>query len=163
MSALPHFADSSRTSPEVREVSQAAVSARSKVAVLFHNLVGTAEQRQRDRETKRPSGFEIDDQLDLHRLLNRQFGWPFAFKNAARVNTDLTVRVCDAVSITDQATGHSVLAKWKHRGHRVAQGQCRELLAPAIEKWITADHERVGSQLQQGCEDRIEVTLAARI
>ena len=43
----------------------------------------------------------------------------------------------------------------------MAQGQCDELLAPAIEEWIAADHERAGSQSGQGCEDRIEVALGA--
>ena len=45
----------------------------------------------------------------------------------------------------------------------MAKGQCGELLAPAIEEWITADYERAGSQSGQGCEDRIEVALGARM
>src|SRR5262245_13428617 len=40
MSALAHYADSSRTSREVREVPEAAVSNRSKTVALFDHLVG---------------------------------------------------------------------------------------------------------------------------
>ena len=47
------------------------------------------------------------------------------------------------------------------RGHRVAERQCGELFAPAIEECIGSDHERAGSQLDQGREDRIEVAFGA--
>jgi hypothetical protein len=32
-----------------------------------------------------------------------------------------------------------------------------------IEEWIVARQERAGSQLEQACEDRIEIALAARL
>jgi hypothetical protein len=47
MSALAHFADSSRTSPEVREVPQLAVSNRSKEASVVDHLVNEREQWRR--------------------------------------------------------------------------------------------------------------------
>src|SRR4029453_5051979 len=129
----------------------------------FDHLVGEAEQRERDSEAEGIGSLEIYDQLDFSGLLDRQITGLFSFENVPGIDADLTVRVRKAVSIADQAAGHGVLSKWVHRGNRVAQGQCGELLAPAIEKWITADHERAGSQSGQGCEDRIEVALGARM
>src|SRR5262249_23703312 len=81
----------------------------------FDYLVGAAEQRYWKGEAQHPS-LKIDDQLDLHRLLNRQVGWLLAHENAAGVDADLTVRVRNAVSLANQAAGHGVLAKWIHRG-----------------------------------------------
>src|SRR5262249_4294132 len=92
-----------------------------------------------------------------------QVGWLLALENAAGVGADLTVRVRNAVSVADQAAGNGVLAKWVHRGHRVAQCQCGELLAMTVEKWIAADHERAGLQSGQGREDHIEVAVGARM
>jgi hypothetical protein len=40
------------------------------------------------------------------------------------------------------------------RGHRVADAQCGELFAAAIEKWIVVDNERACSHLGQGREKR---------
>src|SRR5262245_66420228 len=108
-------------------------------------------------------GLEINDQLNLHRLLNRQVGGFLTLENAAGVDADLTVRVRKAVSIADQAACYGVLAKWVHRGHRVMRGQCDELLVPAVEAWMTADYECAGSQSGQRCEDHIEVVLGARM
>ena len=45
----------------------------------------------------------------------------------------------------------------------MAGRQCDELFAPASEECIGADHERAGSQLDQGCEDRVEVAFGARM
>src|SRR5262245_52807031 len=130
---------------------------------LFDHLVGSTEQREWDGNAKRVGGFQIEDQLGLHRLLDRQIGWLLALENTASIDAALMVRVRKAVSIADQAACHDVLAKWVHRGHRVAGGQCDNLLAPAIEEWITAYDQRAGSQSRQGCEDRIEVALGARL
>jgi len=43
-------------------------------AASFDNFVGAAEQNGRDRQTEHPGGLEIDDQLELCRLLNREIG-----------------------------------------------------------------------------------------
>jgi hypothetical protein len=79
-------------------------------------------------------------------LLDRQVSGLLALENAAGVDAALTVRIRKAVSVADEAACYSVLSKWVHRGDRMAKGQCGELLAPAIEEWIAADHERGGSQ-----------------
>src|SRR5712691_2530129 len=52
-------------------------------------------------------------------------------------------------------------AAGRSRAHSVVDRQCGELLGPAIEDCIGADHERAGSQLGQGCEDRIEIAFGA--
>src|SRR5260370_4060071 len=48
-------------------------------AVLFDRLVGAGEDGGRDIEAERIRRLEIDDQLELRRLLNRQVGGLFAF------------------------------------------------------------------------------------
>jgi hypothetical protein len=45
----------------------------------------------------------------------------------------------------------------------VADRQCGELFAAAVEQCIGADHERACPQLNQGREGRIEFAFAARV
>jgi hypothetical protein len=43
---------------------------------LFDDLVRPPQHRRRDREAERLGGFEVDDQLELRRLLDWQVGGP---------------------------------------------------------------------------------------
>jgi hypothetical protein len=69
MSALALFADSSRTSPEVREVPKAVVGR------LFDHIICTDEQRWRHCKSDRLGGLHIDHQFKFERELNRKIAW----------------------------------------------------------------------------------------
>jgi hypothetical protein len=53
------------------------------VAALLDHLVGCGQQRFRDGEAERFGGFEIDQQLELDRLDDREVGRFLTFENAA--------------------------------------------------------------------------------
>jgi hypothetical protein len=42
---------------------------------LFDHLVGEGEQRLRDCQAERLSGFQIDNQIEFRRLINRHVAW----------------------------------------------------------------------------------------
>src|SRR5258706_6145222 len=59
---------------------------------LFDHLVGASEQGERHGDAERLRRLQVDNQLDLGRLLHRQIGRLFAFQDAARVDAGKAVR-----------------------------------------------------------------------
>ncbi len=59
---------------------------------LFDHLVGASEQGERHGDAERLRRLQVDNQLDLGRLLHRQVGKLFAFQDAARVDAGKAVR-----------------------------------------------------------------------
>src|SRR3954469_217266 len=57
--------------------------------LLFNDLVGLRQQDLRHSQPKRLRGFQIDDQLELHRLQDGQLGWNGTPQNATGVVANL--------------------------------------------------------------------------
>jgi hypothetical protein len=70
----------------------------SKMASLFDHLVGAREHGRRHVEAKRPGRDEVDDKIELGRLLDREIGGSCALstKSAARRDAEQQPR-CPAL------------------------------------------------------------------
>ena len=60
---------------------------------LFDHLVGASEQGERHGDAERLRRLQVDNQLDLGRLIHRQVGKLFAFQDAACVDAGKAVRL----------------------------------------------------------------------
>jgi hypothetical protein len=90
MSALAHFADSSRTSPEVREVPTAAVSNRSKAVPYSITSSARATSVGGIIQAKCLGGDQIDDQVERDRVAQG------AYRRCDRKKTMLVALPCNA-------------------------------------------------------------------
>ena len=72
MSAIPRFADSSRTSPEVREGPIA------EAAELFNYLISGCKQRRRHTKAQGPGSLEVDYEIKFRGLHDWQAGLGFS-------------------------------------------------------------------------------------
>ena len=66
------------------------------------DLVGAGEDRWRDRQSEFPRCFQIDDQFERRRLLDRQIGWVGAIENLSGISAQLVPYARKARSIADQ-------------------------------------------------------------
>src|SRR5262249_37834166 len=106
----------------------------------FDHLVGAREQHRRNFESDALCGPQVDHQLELRRLNDRQIGGPGAFEDATRVNPNQPVRLGVAWSVASQATGLGALAKVIQSRDPMVIGECHYVIAPADQEWIGVHH-----------------------
>src|SRR5262249_61909175 len=88
-------------------------------------------------------------------------GGLLALKDAAGIDAHETESVLKVASVAHQAASRDKLADHENRRHCVAKRQGGELFTLVNKERIGADHERTGSQLDQGCKGGIKVALSS--
>src|SRR5262245_10235308 len=81
----------------------------SRFTSLDH-LVGAGEQHRRNFNAERFGSLEIDHQLELRGLDDRQVSWFGTFENAAHINANQPIRFGVTWPVTCQTTGDCELA-----------------------------------------------------
>jgi hypothetical protein len=130
---------------------------------LFDHLVGAADQRVGDGDTKGLGGLEIDGQLDLGYLLDRQVGGLFALEDAGSIDAGLPVRVPDIATVAHQAAGCREIAHGMDSRHSMLERQSGKLLCATIEKYVGGDDEPANLKLGQLLECGFDVAFGAGI
>jgi hypothetical protein len=124
---------------------------------LFDHLVGNGEQCRRDGEADRSRAVEVDHQLELGRLHNRQVRRLRALEDTRGIESDLANGVEDVASVADQPAGFGIGADRIDRRKRVARRQNGKLDAPGVEERAWTDKQSVGLLARHAREGRINV------
>ena len=108
------------------------------------------------RSNRGTGGFEIDEQLELGRLVDRQVARVVALQNASDVDAVATIRIRQVVAVAHQAARRDVLAARIDRRDCVARREGDDLIAPVEVERIGRDDERRGPLLHEGGEGRVD-------
>ena len=93
------------------------------------DLVGAGKDRWRDREAESLRGLQIDDQLEIGRLLDRQIGGLGATEDLTGVNADVVICLRKDRPIANQPAIRDVFAPNIDRRNMVVCRQRHNLLA----------------------------------
>src|SRR5215471_6429240 len=102
-------------------------------AVSLNHLVGGGQQCFRDGEAESVGRVEIDDELELRRLQDRQVGGVGAVENFASISASLTRPVCLVGSVAHQPAGYDMITVRISRRNPAARRQGGNLHASAKE------------------------------
>src|SRR5262249_29724071 len=87
---------------------------------LFDHLVGAREQQRRNVETDRFGGGEVDDELKLGGLLDRQIAWFFTLEDTIDIGRGLPISIEHFRPIGHQPSAHCEVAERINCGQAVA-------------------------------------------
>src|SRR6516165_3412076 len=125
--------------------------------------IRTAEQWNWDRQAERLGGLEIDHELDLGLLLDRQLARLGTFEDFARVDANLAICIDETGVIAHQTARRDELASSIDCRNAMLRRQRHEPIASAVEEVIGADEERIGMPLDEGREGRVEIAFRAGV
>src|SRR5262245_49239110 len=112
-----------------------------RLAHLFDHLIGLCQQVRRDSDTDRVCRRQVDYQLELGWLRDRQVGRFLAFENASGIDADLAIAREVACSITHEPADFGEFPQKVDSRKQITGRKCHDLHA-------TIDEERVGTDSQ---------------
>ena len=91
--------------------------------VLFDHIICNREQRVWHGETERLGGLEIDDALELGRLLHRQVGWIGAAQDTVDIRSRAIIEISGINSVRQQTALKDEIAQSINRRQAMASRQ----------------------------------------
>src|SRR5499426_3154954 len=127
------------------------------------DLVGAMQKRGRDREPERLGGLEIDNQLELRRLLYGEIRGLGALEDLVHVDRGAPPDVRQSRAVGHEGPGFRILPLRKDRRQPVLSREICESCSVGTERWICHDEERAHALLGQGRERAVELRWPPRL
>jgi hypothetical protein len=110
-------------------------------ALLFDHLIGPQQERFRYRQAERLGGRQIDNEIELGRLLDRNVGWLRTAQNFVDKVRSTSEQIGDIWSIGHKTTRYRVFPQAMHRWQSPSKGQ-------AVDASPVGAHERVSTDIK---------------
>src|SRR6266545_781710 len=129
----------------------------------LNNLIRAQQHHLRDRQPERLRGLEVDDQLELLRLLDRQVAGFRTFEDAIDVTGGATRHLHEVRSVRHQPTRLGLRAQQVERGEPRARYELRKPRRRVVEHRITSDQQGLSSFADRGVYRRLDLVWRARL
>ena len=119
------------------------------LAHSFDHLVGAGEQRRRDFKPKRPGGGQVDDEIELSRLLDREIARLRPAKNLVDIVANAPKKLWEVWSIGHQTSRFDVLPLTVNR--RQSRGEHQGVDASPVGEYepVASDIKRLRAALER--------------
>src|SRR5262249_10900565 len=94
---------------------------------LSNHLIRSCQHVRRNRQTDLLGGFEVDDELELRRLLHREISRLGAFQNLVHIRGSASEQVGGVRAIVHESAGFRIVWLWVNRREPVLCRQVRKL------------------------------------
>src|SRR6516164_8307633 len=111
----------------------------------FNDLVGDCEHSRWNVEAERLRGLQVDDQLELSRLLDRHIGRPFSLEDATDIYACQTISVGNVVAIAHQTANRWILAPLGNGRDGMAGSESCDLAPLIYIDRVGPDRDRAGT------------------
>ena len=128
---------------------------------LFDHLVGAPKQWLRNCKVECLGKLEIDGQLDLCHLLNRQVSSLFAFENATGANSKFVEFVRPACPVGHETSREEILAVRIYGWQHVPSRQPDHAITLGQKERFTADHKCADPFADEAREGRLNLVGSA--
>src|SRR6266568_5510317 len=114
-------------------------------AASLDHLVRAQKQRLRDCEAECPGGLQVDDNIELSGLLDREIAWLRALENLVHVASGTTVEVGKVHSIGHQTPKFHRLANGERAWQPSAGCKVHDKSSIGVDARRRRDEERLGA------------------
>src|SRR5207237_3807419 len=136
---------------------------RARGCASLNHLVGTKQNFLWNAQTNRLGGIQVDEQLELDGLLDRQVSGLCAFEDLVNVGCRAPIEIGIARSISDETAGLDVLPG--HINHRqpMLDGVVRDRLSVRLGQSIYSYRDSLNALARGGRESRTDVFGSSHI
>src|SRR5215467_4716356 len=124
---------------------------------LLDHFIRPRQQRLRDRQAKGFGGLEVDDQLELGGLLDRQVAGLGALEDLVDIDGGASGLLEEVRYIRHQATLTSVVLVLEHRGEPELNRPVQDPPAVKEEERVIQREQRIGTLRRQGGQGALEL------